>query len=118
MSMSDGAASLLAAGVHAADEGAECLERQGVWDEGGEMRDSTKLGGLSLTSTGPPEHERVMTRSGPWGVTRMRSRRGRAGESNESSREAVGKRRGNVGVELGRSTALSCPEGMALRGKS
>ena len=30
MSMSDGAASLLAAGVHAADEGAGCLERQEV----------------------------------------------------------------------------------------
>ena len=29
----------------------------------------------------------------------------------------LGKRRGKVGVELGRSTALSRPEGMALRGK-
>ena len=57
MSMSDGAASLLAAGVHAADEGAGCLKRQEVLDEGGEMRDSTKLGGMA--STGLPDHGRV-----------------------------------------------------------
>ena len=87
MSECDKAASLLAAGVHAADEGAGCLERQEVLDEGGEMRDSTKLGGVA--STGLPEHERVMTRSGPWEVTRTRSRRGRAGEGNESTRKPL-----------------------------
>ena len=57
MSMSDGAALLLAAGVHAADEGARCLEGQEVLDEGGEMRDSTKLGGMA--STGLPDHGRM-----------------------------------------------------------
>ena len=40
------AASLLAAGVHAADEGAECLKRQEVLDEGGKTGDNTKLGGV------------------------------------------------------------------------
>ena len=48
MSLSDGAASLLAAGVHAADEGAGCLKRLEVMDEGGEMRGSTKLGGMGF----------------------------------------------------------------------
>ena len=52
MSLSDRAASLLAAGVHAADEGAECLKRQEVLDEGGEMRDSTKLGGVGFGRSG------------------------------------------------------------------
>ena len=76
MSLSDGAASLLAAGVHAADEGAGCLKRREVLSEGVKMRDSTKLGGLSMTSTGQPEHERVVlvTRSGPRGVTRNEKR--------------------------------------------
>ena len=57
MSKGDRAASLLAAGVHAADEGAGCLIRREVLDEGGEMRDITKLGGVA--STGLPDHGRV-----------------------------------------------------------
>ena len=52
MSKCDRAASLLAAGVHAADEGAGCLKRQEVFDEGAEMRDSTKLGGVSFGRSG------------------------------------------------------------------
>ena len=55
--LSDRADSLLAAGVHAADEGAGCLKRREVMDEEGERGDSTKLGGMA--STGLPDHGRV-----------------------------------------------------------
>ena len=48
VSLSEGTASLLAAGVHAADECTGCLKRLEVMDEEGEMRDSTKLGEMGF----------------------------------------------------------------------
>ena len=54
MSMGDGAALLLAAGVHAADEGAGCLKRLEMIDEEGEMRDSKKLGGMGFDKSARP----------------------------------------------------------------
>ena len=57
MSKCDGAASLLAAGVHAADEGAGCLKRQEVLDE--EVRRETTRNSEGLASAGLPDHGRV-----------------------------------------------------------
>ena len=54
MSLCDRFASLLAAGVPAAEEGAGCLRRLEVIDEGGEMRDSTKLGGMGFDRSARP----------------------------------------------------------------
>ena len=79
--------------MHSADEGAGCLKRLEVIDKGGEMRDSTE----GWASVGLPDHEHVLTRSGPREVTRMRSRRGRAGEGNELTREVFEERRGILG---------------------
>ena len=48
------AASFLASGVHAADEGARCLKRLEVMDKEGELRYSTKLGGLGFDRSARP----------------------------------------------------------------
>ena len=61
MSLRDRAASLLAAGVHAADEGAGWLKRMEVVSEDGEMGDNRNSEG----STDLPDTGRVLTRSGP-----------------------------------------------------
>ena len=54
MSKCDGAASLLAAGVHAADEGAGCLKGRVVVDEEVNVRDIPKLGGVGFCRSARP----------------------------------------------------------------